>query len=888
MNNNINLFAGNSPSQTEVKIISCIPIDVSDLQQKILCLEKQLEDSRTYRAEQKRLQINTAICDKHSPAMYNTGVSCNMLDVDRGTNPNESFIKTPIEGLSRNQLKRKSNVSFLTPHESLEIRPRGEPETSYQQREEMNLYEQIMKPFTVGDTKPHTDRKSFFRKKKKFLKPKKPKTQLIYYAQTETSPFHNLDHNVTRKDTVVTRSYLAEMIDKQYKPRPLGGNLSEISKFSTPICKDVQGHGLDYAYESDMCSCCHGTYQNIDNHLPKPKSFRANDRITDGGYYDSNLYDVVPVKEKAVKIKKVVDMPKRREPKVPYDIRCWPEDVRTKLRTYPIYNPLYLNYHTVASRPDIYYRKSPKLTRREALFKNFAKRRVELDRQINVTSSKSCSINFGSVYPKVICKKFKVDKSLEAQRAPRKIDAECLTNTIIDSECQTNTTPPETPTGEEKTEETLNQIKNILQSVLQEVKITTLSKGSTNDKTKKDAVVQKGVSQPNVPNNVQSFGPGNLESNFSNNMQGHLPGNLQGHMPGSLQGNMPGSLPCNMPGMVQGNMTGSIQGNMQRNYPINMTGSLQGNMPGSYINNMQGNYLGGAQEHLAPGSFPGVVPTNMNSSRLLSSCTYSPANLNPYLPSCSKHVNTGQSFCNPAMKCYHNFPLVLQTPGRQQCSCYRHSSQVKSGYIKQATTIATNTDIVKEEHSKETEKLIKEIYKSMALNMGVVHKDNSTSEYEPVHDFFNHMEKPTKKELEKPLPVREVKKVTNVVQAVSELFRKKDMQVSSESPNTTTESRLVSNEISTGSQLVTTTTTDLEVKLRKDRLEKFLNQTKHGRSEVVKQEKRHAAETLVTVSDSETSSSDTETGVTYVPHQTKQVRIIFTYNITIHLCTYYT
>ncbi|CAH0604460.1 unnamed protein product [Chrysodeixis includens] len=782
----------NTPSQTEVKIISCIPIDVTDLQQKILHLERQLDDSgkcspsiqlpdqnpitnKVTRLPKptlsQRRTVNAVLCETNFPHVSTTAVTCNSLDCDRSTSP------------ACTQAKKKSSVSFTFPktneadnisHIRLNLNAYTAEERTTEAKELVPTYDYVSKM-----TERNEQRKNFFSNKKRLLKKsKKAKSPYVYYAQTNSSPFKKTDMmaDVPKNDNDLSRSYLCKMINKQYKPKLLGGYMSQASEFSTPICRDTLPHTeTPDRFESDLCSCCHGAFHNIDNNVTVkyPQTYMVNEMNTGNVYYDTKDYDLVPVRETPLKIKNDYDFPRRKEVKPQIDIRCWPENIRSKYKGHLYYGPpgdypFKLNYNYVLkNRPDYcsrHVRKLSKLNRIEPLRKKVAlkRRRMNRDRHIRVETSKSCYIDIGSNYPKKTFKKPKVQKSLQPIPVLHK-NAECLTTVINNSECQTVTSNIEANLTEAKTEATLNQIKSILQSVLAEVKVSSQTRSQmSEEKAKKDAVVQKGPSQ-----------------------------------------------------------------------------------------------------------------SNMQGSSLMNSITYSPyaMNPNPYMASCSRQLNSGPLCYPPApLKCFQNFPLFIQTQGRHICAtCYRNSSHIKSGPSKQATTIATNTDEMKEEaKNKETEKLIKEIYKSMALTMDIGNRDTSQSDYQDVDTSTHVFGSPI---IIRSEPKKQSKNMKNVVQAMSEIFAKKEVAESSESPNTIVESKLPSHNTSVRSQLVTT---DTEVKLRRDRLEKFMRA--RYPPPIMEADRRVLRKGFVhnvtTITESESSSTESDSDVTLVlpkePHEPKQ------------------
>lgn len=130
--------------------------------------------------------------------------------------------------------------------------------------------------------------------------------------------------------------------------------------------------------------------------------------------------------------------------------------------------------------------------------------------------------------------------------------------------------------------------------------------------------------------------------------------------------------------------------------------------------------------------------------------SYSPYNLTPYGPPLSRRVPS--SLLAPPLspfqpKCMQNYPLFIQTTGRQCACCFRSmpkgvntsgSTTVSNApmppiHQPHPTTIATNTEQLSNHGTPlssrrpETDKLIQEIYKSLAVNVDYFTK-NSTSD----------------------------------------------------------------------------------------------------------------------------------------------------------------
>lgn len=533
-------------------------------------------------------------------------------------------------------------------------------------------------------------------------KRKYKKSELVYYVRTETkSPFNQLTepmdseqttyHN--RKDDMavgmdkdysmynnydMSERYVSSMVRKQYEHYPMGAVLSDTSEFSTPVCRDPpRDRGL-LRYESDICSCCHGPFHNVDDAMRLPHQHGnlcnvtpihgmgqyAQQQVTDNSaFYDSSLYDVVPVKEMPTKQRRDENVYVHQESSrfATLDV-CPTKGKRTKHRKQH-------NYHNVVPLriiPKYYaYRKRNNSKavpqRTDSLGKLAHLRKTDWKRD-TIRPSEISAVDCSPVYTRPIYVANISNKS-HINSTPAKIpvqvkNVECLTTNVNNSECQTASTKSvqlEAITiDENKTEVTLNQIKTILQSVLMEVKTSSQLKSPPERIPKKDAIVQKDQSQNNMQSAVAVGGGSNVQA-------------------------------------VQN-----------------------------------------------------AVSSFMNYS-------YSPYNLRPYGPSCSRQIPSSQLVppLSPFQpKCMHNYPLFIQTTGRQCACCFRTIPKgvntTGSTIVSNAppppirhpppATIATNTeqqssrDTHPSSRSPETDKLIQEIYKSIAVNMDYFTK-NSTSDY---------------------------------------------------------------------------------------------------------------------------------------------------------------
>ncbi|XP_073944487.1 uncharacterized protein [Choristoneura fumiferana] len=568
---------GNSPSQTEVKIISCIPIDVTDLQQKIIHLERQLEVATSCKKQ--------VMCVQHATCGY-TPPACHDSHGGDDTCP----------------ASKKSAVSFAC------AEPCG----------------QYSSPCEPAPRCCSATKRKLFKKKKKSV--------VCYYAQTTASPFSNYERLSAKQetqntDTSLNRPFIStDIIRKQYQDERYLEELAGSSQVSAPVCRDA-GAASPTARASDVCSCCHGRFLDLDQdmesyHLLSPTSAHTMPQPVDHSvYYDSSFYDMIPVKEKPDKIKKESERAMRREAKAQLDATYWSKSYKP----HPARNPLIMN---CILPPPSRYMREPHI--------RYPKRR---DRPIPRTW---CKNNF-SRNTLVECGDTYIKQPAVEKRRPKTIllkNAECTTFNVNDSECQTESsksiqqpeaTAPEEPL-QNKTEVTLNQIKNILQSVLTQVKTNNLVKNQPEERNTKDANVQNEA-----------------------------------------------------------------------------------------LNNSQ------------------------DPSRILNSYTYSPFTINPYMAACSPakppaecpvpmmHQSMSMPPQGTSLPLSHiqNYPLFIHRTSAKQppCSscCHPALRRNKPAQPKQTSTSELPRGDLR---SKETESLIKEIYKSVALSINAPTNETSHSDYD--------------------------------------------------------------------------------------------------------------------------------------------------------------
>lgn len=523
---------------------------------------------------------------------------------------------------------KKSNVSFVFPALSA---PDTKNSCDFNPR----------KGFSYDNAAAIERCKNVFRKRKRkkvYKGNSKMKTHLVYYAQTD-NPFNVRNvpikcNEILNSNDKLCMSHLNNVIRRQYDPNEIVEEFSDTSNFSRPICRDIEKKCKHFNhYDSDVCSCCHGKFQNIDNYMTKTnydlilsKLDSYQDRSLDNTkvYYDSNQYDIIPVKENNNQFIKY-NLEQKEDNNMNFEIKCWPEPLRTKQkRLYP--HIVNYNTETLAKRhtnkrlQPIVMQEKNKAHKIDHIDQDKIKK---LGQKAGSETSKSCHIDYSDIYPKQEHQQPQQRKTKETKETRKNESVE--TDEVVRN-LQVSNQSTQLELIEECKEITLNEIKTILQSVLEEVK-TNAKLNNADEIVKRDAVVQKGESQNSLPGN----------------------------------------------------------------------------------------------------------------STLLHSYTYNNSyNAKPYSPSCSQQIPLGQ-YCIPnipcqPVKCLQNFPVFVQpTSGRHLCTChYRkgfcrpHKKPATMADTTTATNINNKIDI---SNSNETEKLIKEIYKSMALNMEFPTKDSSTSEY---------------------------------------------------------------------------------------------------------------------------------------------------------------
>ncbi|XP_063531359.1 uncharacterized protein LOC134742259 [Cydia strobilella] len=488
---------GNTPSKTEVKVISCIPIDVTDLQQKIICLERQLEKKGCDSKKCAPVIVNRVTADSIKP---DTQQSQLLLFDTPNYYPRRHKHKTP--DLTR-YLQDPAGYS-----------PKKSPSRQAFKTEPRNVFGRVI--------------------------PEKERTRLVYYAETAGSPFTYYkkanDRSKENSDEPMDREYISSLAERQHMVKMYMDDDMLGSQGSMPVCRDVPRCS---GTSDDMCSCCHGNFLDVDCKIRRRPFYDPN--IDHGNiYYDSTLYDVKPVKEKPVKNgdlirKDLAFLPEYYQFKPEYSLNM--ESMPHNCSRKPIQKrerrakPVYLPNDSSATDGLVEFshvypkRLSPKQALRHNT--NNVPRNAECTAQSDNTEFHTPSKPIQTLHPtNLISTSKNLSQPLSENAECTQVinnskclighmkalqtslsrlgsthngtkttlkNAACLAHPVNETECQTDplqNAQSDSPSPPDKTESTLNQIKTMLETVLVEVKTNSGVRTIVSEKETKDATVQ--------------------------------------------------------------------------------------------------------------------------------------------------------------------------------------------------------------------------------------------------------------------------------------------------------------------------------------------------------------------------------------------------------------
>ncbi|XP_063359962.1 uncharacterized protein LOC134649176 [Cydia amplana] len=485
---------GNTPSKTEVKVISCIPIDVTDLQQKINCLERQLENKGC-----SPVTVNRVTADSIKP---NTRQSQLLL------------FDTPQYCPRRHKHKKTDLTCYQ--------------QDPAQSRAKKSSFRQAVK----------TESRNVFG----CVIPEKERTRLVYYAETAGSPLtYNKKTNDTSKenpDEPMDKEYISSLVERQHTVKMYTDNDTLGSQGTMPVCRDVPRCS---GTSDDMCSCCHGNFLDVDFKIGRRPFYDPN--IDHGNiYHDCSLYDIKPVKEKPVKNgdlirKDLAFLPEyyRFKPEYSLNIQPMPHNrcsrrpiQKTERRAKPVYLPndssatdglvefSHVYPKRLSPKQELRYNtnnvpRNAECTARSdnTEFQVRPSKPIQTLHPTNLisTSNNLCQPLSGNAectqamnnskcligHMKALQTSLsKLESTHNGIKATLK-NAACLAHPVNETECQTDplqNAQSDSSSPPDKTESTLNQIKTMLETVLVEVKTNSGVRTIVSEKETKDATVQ--------------------------------------------------------------------------------------------------------------------------------------------------------------------------------------------------------------------------------------------------------------------------------------------------------------------------------------------------------------------------------------------------------------
>lgn len=298
--------------------------------------------------------------------------------------------------------------------------------------------------------------------------------------QRYQEPYEGKHRRRSKKNTSreLDQEFIADIIKRQYRPiRMFGQRESGVSQFSAPICRDQEYPIRENILEgSDLCSCCFDGRKNhrsdyeygindirsiCDTRLysAMPPTRHKHHRKHTDNYNDSNQYDLVPVKEKS--------SPKTKrkytgDAMIPYGYKEVPPSPRShrprlnlKAQYYNEFEEYMLHRRQRNGSPKRYKKKhyehipeSCVDESTEAVVTNKEKRKTQVVKSIQ---------NETHIQQDVATTTSSLQSPIYSN-APANVPDSILNKT------------QETDSSTDKTDKALNEIKDILQSFLQEIK----------------------------------------------------------------------------------------------------------------------------------------------------------------------------------------------------------------------------------------------------------------------------------------------------------------------------------------------------------------------------------------------------------------------------------
>ncbi|KAF9411188.1 hypothetical protein HW555_009961 [Spodoptera exigua] len=344
----------------------------------------------------------------------------------------------------------------------------------------------------AAPSRTHKDKKY-----REHMKRNKIELQKDYYEQRPLKARKNKNQN-----RELDQDFIADIIRRQYKPvKMFDRKQSDLSQISAPVCRDQEFPSIreDIQEGTELCSCCYDVtkhrtkYSDLSEmrsicdtrlYSSKRHSRGKRRRIPIEVYDNSDLYDLIPVKEKS--------SPKTRrkfveDTMIPYEyyreVPPSPRTLRPKLNLKAQYNTEFEDYMKHAVR-----KASPHKQRR---------RRERLDVESDITSVADPKLNKGQLlktHKNMTCQVEDEDLCQRQQDNATAISLQypSYTNDQVNATIETTfnkTEEIEMPV--DKTDKALCEIKDILQNFLHEIKKeTTASQCDKSEISSKDETVE--------------------------------------------------------------------------------------------------------------------------------------------------------------------------------------------------------------------------------------------------------------------------------------------------------------------------------------------------------------------------------------------------------------
>ncbi|XP_068629740.1 uncharacterized protein [Battus philenor] len=531
-------------SQADTKTNSNISVNVSELKHKIVGVEKQLDqvsqqcqnlitadDGSTRENHQINLKndktslenikikpVETRVLYKTSENQYKnfiesdvTSKASNAKIASQKTSKTTTRINV-TEAKNKHKIKKHENDSIVA----------NEIDTNLNSRKKPLNYSTVSYYSSVDLVRGNSMKRHERRPKVNYVKPLTKESQkakedehrnnVEYLVRKYEERMKRKKYRQDKKE--IDKDFIDDIIKRQYKPTKLFNRIdSGFSQLSAPLCRDQDFSVHENIQEgSELCSCCYDkptvrdkirytpSYSDVrsicDTRLYSSKRYpRYRQSRRNQEYYNDTLYDLVPVKEKS--------SPKSRRKfadyVIPYDhykeVPPSPRSLRPRFNLTAQRHNDFEDVSLYVSRPRQKYA-VPKL-KPHVVDKNLQ------------NDDFSCISNDEQVLPsaKVTSQNFPIGEYENSLPYPDHNQTNLTLNDLSQDKTQ------ETDATVDKTDKALYEIKDILQTFLEEMKRETLQSDKS-DTSDKSLVKRK---QEDEKTNVQMFPNSSHSFNDTNN-----------------------------------------------------------------------------------------------------------------------------------------------------------------------------------------------------------------------------------------------------------------------------------------------------------------------------------------------------------------------------------